>query len=94
MTSERHYTRRSIHDCRTRWSFSSGHVMVRCHMGNTLGNIGRNGMMDTLGSILLSLFVCTLFGFALFGYLGVTVQMWALGTLAVAFLGFLLGAGA
>jgi hypothetical protein len=50
--------------------------------------------MDTLGSILLSLFVCTLFGFALFGYLGVTVQMWAMGTLAVAFLGFLLGAGA
>ena len=49
--------------------------------------------MESLGSILLSIFVCTLFGFAVFGYLGVTVQMWALGTLFVAFLGFLLGAG-
>jgi hypothetical protein len=50
--------------------------------------------MDSIGTILLSIAVCTLFGFALFGYLGVTIQMWALGTLAVAFLGFLLGAGA
>ena len=49
--------------------------------------------MDTLGSMLLSIFVCTLFGFALFGYLGVTVQMWAMGTLAVAFLWFLLAGG-
>lgn len=50
--------------------------------------------MDNLGTILISIIVCTLFGFALFGSLGVTVQMWAVGTLAIACLGFLLGAGA
>ena len=45
------------------------------------------------GNILASIIVCTLFGFALFGYFGVTVQMWSIGTLAVAFLGFLAASG-
>jgi len=74
----------------------SGHSVCSCASGFLFIRhlVGRSSIMDTLGSVLLSIFVCTLFGFALFGYLGVTVQMWALGTLAVAFLGFLLGAGA
>jgi len=49
--------------------------------------------MDTLVNAVISIVFCTLFGFAVFGYFGLTIQMWALGTLAVAFLVFLLGAG-
>ena len=49
--------------------------------------------MDLIGNILISIIFCTLFGFAVFGTFGVTVQMWALGTLLVAFLVGMLGLG-
>ena len=49
--------------------------------------------MEGLTSALMSIVFCTLYGFAVFGYFGLTAQMWAVGTLFVAFLFFLLGGG-
>ena len=46
-----------------------------------------------MGNMLISIIFCTLFGFAAFGSFGVTVQMWALGTLLVAFLVGMLAMG-
>ena len=46
-----------------------------------------------MGNMLISIIFCTLFGFAVFGSFGMTVQMWAVGTLLVAFLVGMLGMG-
>ena len=46
-----------------------------------------------MGNVIISIICCTLFGFAIFGSFGVTVQMWAAGTLLTAFLIGMLGLG-
>ena len=49
--------------------------------------------MEALYTIIVSILVCTLFGYALTGAFGTTVAMWAWGTLAIALLGGLLAMG-
>ena len=46
-----------------------------------------------MANVLISIICCTLFGFAVVGTFGVTVQMWAVGTLLVAFLAGMAGLG-